>query len=44
LQAKVLLEVLLTRAPNYRVHEDQLEWKVNPGFRGVKSLPVTLSD
>jgi cytochrome P450 len=42
LQAKVLLETLLAAAPEYRVHEDELEWKVNPGFRGVKSLPVTL--
>lgn len=43
LQAKVLLEVLLATAPEYRVHEDQLQWKVNPGFRGVKELPVTLN-
>jgi cytochrome P450 len=42
LQAKVLIETLLATAPEYRVHEDRLEWKVNPGFRGVKSLPVTL--
>lgn len=42
LQGKILIETLLAAAPEYRVHEDQLEWKVNPGFRGVKSLPVTL--
>lgn len=43
LQAKVLLEELLAAAPTYNVHEDQLQWKVNPGFRGVKALPVTLN-
>jgi cytochrome P450 len=42
LQAKVLIETLLAAAPDFVVHEEQLDWKVNPGFRGVKSLPVTL--
>jgi cytochrome P450 len=42
LQAKVLIETLLAAAPDFVVHEEQLAWKVNPGFRGVKSLPVTL--
>ena len=41
LQGKVLLEVLLAAAPNYAVHRpEELQWKINPGFRGVRTLPV----
>lgn len=42
LQSEILLETLLAAAPDYEVVEDQLEWKVNPGFRGPTSLPVVL--
>ena len=43
LQGQVLFETLLAAAPDYAVHgEDALQWKVNPGFRGVRALPVVL--
>lgn len=41
LQGRVLFESLLAVAPAYEV-VGELEWKINPGFRGVKSLPVAL--
>lgn len=43
LQGQVLFEVLLGTAPDYAVDRpDDLQWKVNPGFRGVRTLPVVL--
>jgi cytochrome P450 len=43
LQGQVLFETLLAAAPDYAVHgEDELQWKINPGFRGVRALPVVL--
>jgi cytochrome P450 len=41
LQGRILFESLLAVAPGYEV-AGELEWKINPGFRGVKSLPVAL--
>jgi cytochrome P450 len=41
LQGRILFESLLEVASDYAVAGD-LEWKVNPGFRGVKALPVAL--
>jgi cytochrome P450 len=41
LQGQVLFEVLLAAAPHYTVHRpDELQWKTNPGFRGVRTLPI----
>jgi cytochrome P450 len=43
LQGQVLFEVLLAAAPDYAVApDDELQWKINPGFRGVRRLPVVL--
>jgi cytochrome P450 len=43
LQGQVLFEVMLAAAPDYAVHRpDDLQWKTNPGFRGVRALPVVL--
>jgi cytochrome P450 len=43
LQGQVLFEVLLAAAPDYVVDRpDELQWKVNPGFRGVRTLPIVL--
>jgi cytochrome P450 len=42
LQGRILIESLLAVAPDYEVAGD-LQWKVNPGFRGVKALPVDLA-
>jgi cytochrome P450 len=43
LQGQVLFEVLLAAAPDYAIHRsDELQWKTNPGFRGVRALPVVL--
>ncbi len=43
LQGQILFEVLLAAAPNYTVHRpDELQWKMNPGFRGVRTLPIVL--
>jgi cytochrome P450 len=43
LQGRILFESLLAVAPDYAVAGD-LQWKINPGFRGVKALPVALID
>jgi cytochrome P450 len=42
LQGQVLFETLLASAPEYAVASDELSWKINPAFRGVKTLPVVL--
>jgi cytochrome P450 len=43
LQGQVLFEVMLATAPDYTVHRpDALQWKTNPGFRGVRTLPIVL--
>jgi cytochrome P450 len=42
LQARVLFEELLDAAPDYQIATPDLDWKINPVFRGVKALPVAL--
>lgn len=44
LEGQIAIGTLFRRAPHLRLSSEGIEWLGNPGFRGLKSLPVVFSD
>jgi cytochrome P450 len=40
LEGEIAIRALFQRLPNLRLESDNLEWRPNPNFRGLVSLPV----
>ena len=40
LEAQISIGGVVQRWPGLRLAADELEWRYNPAFRGLKSLPV----
>ena len=39
-EARVTINTVLRRMPDLRLAAQDMEWRYNPVFRGLKSLPV----